>query len=240
MKYAFALVALCLFVALGFADEPAKVNAKEALQPFNLLVGGWKGTGMPEGTREEKDKGWWSEREEWAWQFKGDQAWLAVTFETGKYYTKGELRALPTANKFQLVVETVSKDKQTFEGVLEDKKLTLERTDDKTKETQRLTFRLLHSNRIVYEYYVKPEGKASFVKKYQVGTTKEGEAFATGGSIPPEKECPVSGGLGTIPVTYMGKTYYVCCSGCKAEFKENPEKYVKEFEAKQKKAKEGK
>jgi YHS domain-containing protein len=24
----------------------------------------------------------------------------------------------------------------------------------------------------------------------------------------------------------------VCCSGCKDEFKENPEKYIKEFEAK--------
>ena len=42
----------------------------------------------------------------------------------------------------------------------------------------------------------------------------------------------VSGGLGTIRVSYQGKTYYVCCSGCKAEFDANPEKYAKEYEAK--------
>ncbi|MCW4018358.1 MAG: YHS domain-containing protein [Candidatus Bathyarchaeota archaeon] len=26
--------------------------------------------------------------------------------------------------------------------------------------------------------------------------------------------------------TYQGKTYYFCAPGCKAEFEENPEKYV--------------
>ena len=31
-------------------------------------------------------------------------------------------------------------------------------------------------------------------------------------------------------MTYMGKTYYVCCSGCKDAFNEDPAKYVKEFE----------
>jgi len=235
MKYGVALAILILFESLAAAEEPAKANPREALQPFNFLVGAWKGTGMPEGNRDEKDKGWWSERIEWAWQFKDDQAWLAAKFETGKYFVKGELRALPAANKFKLVVETVAKETQTFEGELQEKKLTLERTDDKTKETQRLTFQLLHTNRIVYQYHVRSEGKVSFVKKYQVGATKEGESFAAGPSI--EKECPVSGGQGTIPVTYMGKTYYVCCSGCRDEFKANPEKYVKEFEEKRKKEK---
>ena len=37
-----------------------------------------------------------------------------------------------------------------------------------------------------------------------------------------------------MPVEHMGKTYYVCCGGCRDEFRENPEKYIKEFEAKQK------
>ena len=45
----------------------------------------------------------------------------------------------------------------------------------------------------------------------------------------------VSGGIGTIPVTYMGKTYYVCCTGCRDAFRDEPEKYIKEFEARKKK-----
>jgi hypothetical protein len=47
--------------------------------------------------------------------------------------------------------------------------------------------------------------------------------------------CIVSGGLGKITVSYKGKTYYVCCSGCRDAFSDQPEKYVKEWEAKQKK-----
>ena len=39
---------------------------------------------------------------------------------------------------------------------------------------------------------------------------------------------------GTIAVSYNGKTYYVCCSGCRDEFKASPEKYVKEYEEKKK------
>jgi YHS domain-containing protein len=27
-------------------------------------------------------------------------------------------------------------------------------------------------------------------------------------------------------VSYMGKSYFVCCSGCKEEFDANPKKYV--------------
>jgi YHS domain-containing protein len=40
-----------------------------------------------------------------------------------------------------------------------------------------------------------------------------------------------------MPVTYKGKTYYVCCTGCRDAFKENPEKYIKEFEESKKKKK---
>jgi YHS domain-containing protein len=37
----------------------------------------------------------------------------------------------------------------------------------------------------------------------------------------------VSGGAANIAVSYKGKTYYVCCTGCKDEFNANPEKYTK-------------
>ncbi|NBS91117.1 MAG: YHS domain-containing protein [Planctomycetota bacterium] len=35
-----------------------------------------------------------------------------------------------------------------------------------------------------------------------------------------------------MPVSYKGETFYVCCSGCKDAFVENPEKFIKEFKAK--------
>jgi len=228
---------LCAGVILSFslavrAETPETKSPREALKPFNDLVGAWKGTGIPEGSRSDKDNGWWSERLAWQWQFKGDDAWLIVEIAKGKYYDGGELRYLPDKKRFQLTLDSVNREKHVFEGEFADKKLVVERKDEKSKETQRLTFRMLHSNRITYQYEVLASGKTNFAKKYQVGMTKEGVAFASGTTGP---ECIVSGGLGTMQVSYQGKTYYVCCSGCRDEFRANPEKYIKEYEAKQKK-----
>jgi hypothetical protein len=63
--------------------------------------------------------------------------------------------------------------------------------------------------------------------EYQVAANKEGKSL--GGKKGKGPECVVSGGLGTSTVSYMGETFYVCCSGCAEAFKENPKKFVDEF-----------
>ena len=50
-------------------------------------------------------------------------------------------------------------------------------------------------------------------------------------SVDEGPECVVSGGHGTMSTTYKGKTYYFCCTGCRDAFADNPEKYIKEYEA---------
>ena len=231
-RIALMVVWVALTPGLLRAAEPAKRGPREALQPFNDLIGAWRGTGEPEGTRAEKQKGFWVESINWSWAFKGDDAWLTTTFDKSKYFAKGELRYLPDKDAYQLTLTTVDKEKQTFSGKLDDRRLTLTREDEAKKETQQIVFTLLHSNRYLYRYEVKPEGKSGFAKQYQVGVTKEGVPFAEGDGKP---ECIVSGGLGTIRVSYKGETYYVCCGGCRDEFNAEPEKYIKEFNEKKKK-----
>jgi hypothetical protein len=228
-----AVVAILLLASsIGLAGEPTKVDQRKALQPFNFLVAPWKGTGVPNGSRAEKEAGFWTEMVTWQWQFEKDDAWLQAKFDKGKYFHSGELRGLG-GDRYKLTLETKTGDSITFEGDLKDKKLTLDRIDTKTKEGQRIVIRLLHSNRITYSYETKADGKTSFVRKYQVGLTNQNVPFANDGNTGPE--CIVSGGLGKIPVSYKGKTYYVCCTGCRDEFKANPEKYIAEWEAKKKK-----
>jgi ribosomal protein L24E len=214
------------------ADPPAPRSSKEALQAFNDLIGTWRGTGTPSGSRDEQRDKFWIETITWEWQFKDKDAWLKVEFAKSKQFTAGELRYLPDKNEYALTVRTPEKQTLTFAGPLKERVLTLDRVVD--GETQRLVLTLLHSNRYLYRYEVRPPAKVLFAKKYQVGATKEGVAFATGDGKP---ECVVSGGLGTMQVSYQGKTYYVCCSGCRAEFNENPRKYVKEYEEKKAKQK---
>jgi hypothetical protein len=234
------LVALAAFVTLGqgggAADAPAPKSPREALRAFNDLIGSWRGTGTPEGTREEKQRGFWTEALEWSWQFKEKDAWLKLGFEKGKYFKAGELRYLPATDRFQLTASTVAKESLIWEGSLKDRTLTLERRDERTKEDQRLVFTFLHANRFLYRYEVKPQSRTAFSRVYQVGATKEGVPFA--GPADASPECVVSGGLGTLKVAYKGRTYYVCCSGCREAFKEDPEKYLQEF--KERKAKEAK
>ncbi len=215
-----------VLAAILIGAEQSK-SAKEALQPFNGLIAAWKGTGYPDGTREERAKGFWVEKIDWAWQFKGDDACLKLTIADGKHYTGGELRYLAKTDEYELKLATTAKAVETFVGKLTTGKqkeviLMLERTTE--TQTQQISFTLLHSNRYLYRLSVKPKDAKNFARLYQVGATKEGEPFAEANKGP---ECIVSGGRGTMSVGYKGKTYYVCCSGCKDEFNADPEKYIK-------------
>jgi hypothetical protein len=233
---------LSVVLALHFASasaQPPPTNPRDALQPFNVLVGSWKGSGAPEGTRDERAAGAWSETIEWAWKFKGTDAWLEVSFAKGKHFTKGELRFTPDMTKagatprYTLKLIAPDKSTHTFVGTLKDKTLALDQTGGPPGEEQRIVFSLLHHNRHLYRLETRPAGATvAFARKFQVGATKEGVPFA---DVPKGPECVVSGGLGTIRVSHKGKEFWVCCSGCRDEFKENPEKYIKEFEARAKK-----
>ena len=83
--------------------------------------------------------------------------------------------------------------------------------------------------RLIVRYGHIPPGSTLLRKDYMIAATREGESL---GAAEKKNVCVVSGGVGTMPITYKGETFYVCCSGCRDAFNENPEKYVKEFKAK--------
>lgn len=61
-------------------------------------------------------------------------------------------------------------------------------------------------------------------------------AFALGSvwaaEAKPQTVCPVLGGNinKEIYLDYQGKRIYFCCKGCDAEFKKNPDKYMKKLQ----------
>jgi len=229
------MLSLCL-VCMTFAMPDDKANAKEALKGFQELIGGWRATGEPAtGTSAEKSKGFWKETISWSWKFKGDDAWLTFTIDKGKYFTGGELRYQPDGEKFRLVLTTPDKKQQTFEGKLASngRKLVAERTDKDREEDARLTISLVGEIRFQYSLETRPKERRLYTKVFQVGATREGESLA-GAAKSNAPECVVSGGLGTMRVMHKGETFYVCCSGCLEAFKDDPEKYIKEFKAKKK------
>ena len=234
MKRRMILSSLTLFILGSWtlaAGPTKKTLPKEALQVFNDLIGSWRGTGEPNGTGEQKQRLFWQEKIAWQWRFSKDDVYLQAAFDRSEHFSEAVLRYLPGSDRYQLTATTPARRTLVFEGTRDKKRLTLDHVDGKKNETQRLTLSLLHPNRYLYHYDVKPADRASFTRIFSVGATKQGVEFASGDDA---RECVVSGGLGTKPVVYKGRTYYVCCTGCRDAFKDEPEKYIKEFEARKK------
>jgi len=238
MKSPLALIALAGFSltlhSLFAADQKESKTAKEALQAFNDYVGTWKGNGEPGGRPAGKD--FWSETVNWKWRFKKNDAWLVMDIQNGKHFKSAELHYLPDKEQYELSAVTKDDKKLVFRGELKDDYLILERTDPDKKETQRIKMNLAAEGaRFIYRLDRKPAQRTVFYPDFQVACTKEGEGL---GAEEKKVVCVVTGGLGKIAVSYKGQTYHVCCSGCKEAFEENPEKILKEFEARKAKKKE--
>jgi len=233
MKRLLALALMLSVLALALKTRAADredSEAKEALKALQDFIGNWKGTGGPDKPRPGPTDPIWSEKISWSWRFKGEDAWLVVHFQNGKYLKSGELRYLPDKKRYQFTATTQDGKKGVFEGELKNEVLVLERQDPDTKATQQIKMNAAAEGvRFIYRVAHKDEGGTLWKKDYLVASTKEGESLAT-----TEKKtvCVVSGGLGTIPIGYKGETFYVCCSGCAEAFRENPEKYIAEYRAK--------
>jgi YHS domain-containing protein len=228
------------FIALGFllsliapalaigADD--KSGAKEALKELQEFIGSWKGTGGPDKPRPTPRDPVWNENISWAWRFKGDDAWLHMGVKDGKLFKSAELRFLPKKMLYQLAATDKDGKKLVFEGKLERETLKLERINPDTKATEQITMNTAaEGDRFIYRVAHKNEGTTLWRRDYLIAFTREGVSL---GKVDKKNECVVSGGLGTIAVSYKGETYYVCCSGCADAFKEDPEKYINEFKAK--------
>jgi major membrane immunogen (membrane-anchored lipoprotein) len=225
LTFTFALLSALLLTASA-ADEKDAGAARRALQEVGEFVGEWKGTG------EVKSSGrstFWKETLNWGWKFKGGDAWITLEVKDGKFVTSGELRYDPEKKIYRLKVTDADRQEQTYEGKLARGRLVLERKDVETGDVHRLTvYTLADGARMVVHSELQSKGRGLFSDVFKVGATREGESIAGGGGK--KTVCIVTGGLGTMPVSYMGKTYHVCCTGCRDEFNEDPKKYVDEFE----------
>jgi hypothetical protein len=218
-----------LLPALSAADA-AENEAKEKLKELQDFIGGWKGNGGPDKPRPSPSDPIWSEKLDWSWRFKGDDAWLSLEIKNGKFLKGGQVRYLPDKKVYQFTATDKEDKKLVFEGNLKNENLVLQRKDPETKGTQQITMNVAGDGvRFIYRVWHKDEGATIWKKDFLVASTKEGESL---GKAEKKNECVVSGGVGTMAVSYKGETFWVCCSGCRDAFNENPEKYINEFKAK--------
>ncbi len=218
------------------APEQAELSAEDravrraALEEFNSLIGGWRGMGQ---IRRGSNRGAWQETAEWVWQLKTAEPALKYQVEQGRHLKSALLTYAPDEKQFRLTVTLPDDTKRRYTGELDKKKLILQSTAAQDGTVHRITITRLNEKRTLVLFQKRRPKRKTFSRVAEVGYTRKGTKLARSGSGTPE--CIVTGGKGTSTIEYKGKTYYLCCSGCREVFQDDPEAVLAEAAARAKK-----
>lgn len=212
----------------------------ERMQPLQILLGEWRGI-----TRKEQSlvpMGF-------VWDLTTDATQPALVMASGEspYFRDGRLTWLAREQVFEFRGTNSEGQQRVFRGTFSQAprqvagdaddnpqmtfKLSLVETPaDGASGGWKLVFNQQENNRMLVELS-RRRGTGAFRLQDTIGCQRKGTSFALSDSDYGEKTCVISQGLGTTAVSFQGKTYWVCCSGCKAAFEEEPAKWIARFEA---------
>jgi YHS domain-containing protein len=232
-----AVVTTLLFWETAGGDEAGSSDIPAPFAPFEYLVGRWNGHGVPKDNPAQKFRGW-SETHTWAWKFaKGKPVGMTIAIEGGKILAKGTLTFEPVRQVYKLegIEPGPAGVPLVFEGTLDKtrKLLALDHSvtgakAGRSKGTMRLSV-WPNANFVRYTmaHDLKEPDSVQFNRLIEVGLTRDGESLAGAVSGSERPKCIVTGGAATMTMTYQGRTFPICCTGCRDEFNESPEKYIK-------------
>ncbi len=227
---AYSVLLLLACFGVSFSEEVTKSNeqsSREALERFNPIIGEWRGTGQ---VRRGSNRGAWRESGEFVWDFSDDEPAIKYLVEGGKHVEAG-LVTWNSQDHFHLALKTGDeKETREYSGDWTKDKLVLVSKPDDNQVQYRMTITPLNEKRTLVLHEKTSSGGESFFRVAEVGYTRAGTRLALPGGG--RRECVVTGGTGQTAVKFKGETYYVCCSGCKQAFDDDPEGTIAEFKAK--------
>lgn len=230
----------------GSADKPKLSGEKRsqaiivALQPLQVLLGDWRWITRKEFGGSKKS----GEDLKWVWDFKSDsdQPSLTAKSDGNPYFEQVWISFLPEDDKFLATIKSPTGEPRVFKGSWTDggepkeesdgkklqhtHKLQLTQTTPAEGDQWQLVFTQLDNNQYLMDLLRRPLTGKQFGPLDVVRQQRLGTSFAVADSDNPGPKCIISGGLGTMNVTYKGKSYPVCCSGCAAAFNDDPEKWL--------------
>lgn len=172
--------------------------------------------------------GSWSEKAEWIWDFTDGKVELHYHVDGGKLLKSGSLTYDPVRELYVFRATFTDDVHRSYEGQRDRNRLIVESQPDETGMVHRVTITCLNEKRTLVFHEKRREGSRFYQRVAEVGYTRRGTRLAVEGATGPK--CIVTGGKGTIEVVHKGKTYYVCCSGCKQAFEDDPEGVIAEYE----------
>ncbi|HYH67150.1 MAG TPA: hypothetical protein VD866_20810 [Urbifossiella sp.] len=226
--FAFGLTAALLVAAGGSAQPPKltpeQTKAKNELKKLEEFLGVWNLEGSVKAGGKETI---WKEQVDWSWKFRTAEPTIKVVFGEGKgkFFTGGELTYDVAAKKYKLTLTGADKKQSLYTGDFKADVLKLERKDDKGDVHRIAVNTLADGIRMQLKVEKQEGGKGLFQSAFSLTGNRSGESLAGGAK---KAECIVTGGAASIPVSFGGKQYFVCCSGCRDAFNETPQKFIDE------------
>lgn len=201
-----------------------RVAAKRSLEEFNDLIGGWRGVGQPQRS---STKGAWTETAEWVWELSKDTVGIRWNVKGGKQLTSALLSYSPDKKRYELTAKSPTGDERRYAGKMEEhSRLTLESEPDQDGAVHQVVITRLNEKRTLVLFQSRKKQQVQFARVAEIGYTRDGTKLAEQGADGPV--CIVTGGKGTIRVAYKNKEYWVCCTGCRDAFLDDPESILAE------------
>ena len=250
--FVFILITPLIIAAPGWSpDEPKAVSPSapalilstaetnrekvvSGLSSLSFLVGDWKGVAQP---KRGSNSGAWSEKAHTVWHFDEKIPCLLLKLEPGEKSTS--IFFATASESGRPIIELHQPEKPSIALEMTEPEISpasdstaqtdksapdhwvFESATESGKPRMRFTVRKINDIRMTLLFEESPGAEAAFRRQYEIGMTRAGERLAKGNTG--ERECIVTGGLGTMAVTHEGKTWYVCCEGCKQAFEADPE-----------------
>lgn len=225
-----ALLSLGFWQALADNKDKPAANADDviaALEEFNILVGDWRGVGQP---KRGSTQGAWQETAACVWQIKKSPVGLLWKAGDGKHWESALVGYDPDAKRYTVTLTLPDESTRGYAGTFAKERLTVESEPDKAGLVHRLTLSILNENRLTALFEQRTEKQTFYSRVAEIGFQRQGTKLAASDGNGPE--CVVTGGKGTIAVMHKGKTYFVCCTGCRDAFNEDPAGILAAYEAK--------
>ena len=206
------------------SEKSERTQIQEALKAFNPWIGGWRGGGQ---VRRGSTRGAWVEKGNFVWKFSGDTIGIQYTVDGAKHVKTGLLSWDAKEKEYTFDAELADESKLKYRGELKKGVLTLESEPNDAGYVSQIIMRQLNEKRFLVSYKRRKKAASFYLAVGEVGYTREGTRLAASDNTGPE--CVVTGGAGTIRVSFKGKNYYVCCTGCRDAFNDDPEGIIESY-----------
>ena len=227
----FAILAGFALSILGQTPDlnPSKSASKKV---WAEMVGPWRVSGQP---RRGSSSGAWTTQSQVACMEKsgtrlpeGSQIHRSLRWNLKTGPKMGTVQFLPDSKsgEFSRMIFTPGQGKErTFGRVFDGAsgRIVFESAPEVGLNDERWTFDQRSRDRWVILIEGRKNRSSDWSRIVEMGMTREGTTIAIGDG---QKKCIVTGGQGDLEVTIAGKSYFVCCSGCRDALLEDPEAFI--------------